>query len=60
MKVNGPTSDQSKLLQALADSPCHNCEDGVLVRQSYKGNRSIVCDECGLPQIQLLSMPRVE
>ena len=60
MTTTSTADDRAKLLQALAGSPCHNCEEGVLVRQPYKGNRSIVCNECGLPQIQLLPMPRVD
>ncbi|WP_339102621.1 HVO_A0556 family zinc finger protein [Haloterrigena salinisoli] len=41
------------LLAQLEHRDCTYCSDGSLVRDQYKGNTAIVCDQCGVPTVQL-------
>lgn len=38
-----------ELFASLEGRNCEYCEDGELVRERYKGDRAIVCAECGTP-----------
>ncbi len=41
------------VLRELAGADCPTCEAGTLVRERYKGNRAVVCDECETPRAQV-------
>lgn len=55
----GTVSNETKfltgqhLLERLENTGCKFCEDGVLVRQRYKGNDAVVCDNCETPTMQI-------
>ncbi|RQG96030.1 HVO_A0556 family zinc finger protein [Natrarchaeobius chitinivorans] len=41
------------VVDALVGGNCSYCEDGTLVRDSYKGNAAAVCDCCETPAVQV-------
>ncbi|GAB3021995.1 HVO_A0556 family zinc finger protein [Natronobiforma cellulositropha] len=41
------------VLATLEHSSCTFCDDGVLVRDVYKGNDAVVCANCGVPGAQV-------
>ena len=41
-----------QVLRRLAGRECPLCSAGELVESTYKGNRAVVCDDCGTPQVQ--------
>lgn len=45
-------SDCDPLAQLEQDS-CAFCAGGTLVRERYRGNDAVVCDQCGTPAMQL-------
>ncbi|WP_324618165.1 HVO_A0556 family zinc finger protein [Haloterrigena salifodinae] len=42
-----------ELLARLEHCECTYCRDGSLVRDQYKGNTAVICDQCGVPSVQL-------
>lgn len=46
-------STQRQLLVTLRGHECDYCGEGELVVDRYKGNRAVVCDECGTPGAQV-------
>ncbi|WP_425600753.1 HVO_A0556 family zinc finger protein [Natrinema longum] len=38
---------------ALEGSICTFCEEGELLRDSFKGNDAVICDACGTPGAQV-------
>lgn len=45
-------SSTEKVLTALEGRSCDYCEEGMLERSIYKGNKAIVCTSCGAPGVQ--------
>lgn len=43
-----------ELFASLEGGDCGYCEDGELVRDRYKGDRAVVCAECGTPVARTL------
>lgn len=48
-------ADHGQLFGCLEGRSCPHCADGTLERDTYKGNRAIVCDGCGTPRAQVWS-----
>ena len=46
------TRTAHSLLETLNRCDCAFCEDGQLVRGTFKGNDAVVCDACGAPGAQ--------
>ena len=46
-------SQPQSVLELLAGDECEFCVDGELERDTYRGNRAVVCDGCGVPQVQV-------
>ncbi|MFC4543284.1 HVO_A0556 family zinc finger protein [Halosolutus amylolyticus] len=40
-------------LALLERNDCAFCADGTLVRERYRDNDAVVCDQCGTPAMQL-------
>lgn len=49
---DGERSDRELLLDRLAGEECEFCDGGTLVRDTYKDNVALVCDDCGSPTAQ--------
>lgn len=47
------TAVGDSVLAALEGKTCSYCDTGTLVRDSYKGNAAVVCDDCETPTAQL-------
>ena len=41
------------VLSQLAGTRCPLCDGGTLVRERYKENRAVVCDQCDVPRVQV-------
>ncbi|RKD98081.1 HVO_A0556 family zinc finger protein [Halopiger aswanensis] len=41
-----------RILSSLEGSPCNYCEEGILIREQFKGNSAVLCSQCGTPAIQ--------
>ena len=41
------------VLAALEGNACSFCDTGTLVRDCYKGNAAVICDECQTPGAQV-------
>ena len=46
-------TDNQMVLAQLEEQRCPHCGDGTLERETYKGNRAVVCTTCETPQVQL-------
>ncbi|WP_435552679.1 HVO_A0556 family zinc finger protein [Natrinema sp. CGMCC1.2065] len=53
MQLPDQATGEQHLLENLEGQACAFCEEGQLVRGSYKGNTAALCDECGTPGAQL-------
>ena len=40
------------VLNRIAGTRCPLCDGGTLVREQYKDNRAVVCDQCDVPRAQ--------
>ncbi|MFC4543278.1 HVO_A0556 family zinc finger protein [Halosolutus amylolyticus] len=40
-------------LDQLEDTACTFCDSGLLVRNQYKGNDAVVCNNCETPAMQV-------
>ena len=45
-------STSGAVLSQLAGTRCPLCDGGTLVRERYKENRAVVCDQCDVPRAQ--------
>lgn len=55
---SGGTADERSrggrdvLFERLVGRDCDYCEEGTLVRDTYKDNVALVCESCGTPTAQ--------
>ncbi|WP_343192868.1 HVO_A0556 family zinc finger protein [Haloterrigena sp. H1] len=47
------TDQSTKLLELLESTSCSFCDDGLLVRDRYKGHEAVVCSSCWTPGAQV-------
>ena len=53
MQLMDDSVASSPVLAALEGRACAFCEEGELLRGSYKGNDAVICDACGTPGAQV-------
>ncbi|WMT07495.1 hypothetical protein NP511_00480 [Natrinema thermotolerans] len=44
--------DREAALDEIVQGTCTYCEANALVRDTYKGNAAVVCEDCGTPAAQ--------